>query len=293
MRLLLFGTTGQLGWELNRILPTLGELTALDYPDIDFSRAESVRQVIRSIRPHVIVNAAAFTAVDRAENEPDSVYAINSDAPGIIASEAKAIGSAFVHYSTDYVFDGTKGEPYTEQDTPNPINVYGKSKLAGEQAIEQTGGSYLILRTSLLYSLRGESFVTNVLKWSRQQETMRIVTDQVSNPTWCRMLAEVTTQVLASGHRDIAGWLAERSGMYHCAGDGYASRFEWAREILKHDPHRKEQVVKSLQAAQTADFPTPAQRPLFSALNCDHFHSSFKMRLPDWKYAMKLAMNNS
>ena len=290
MQILLLGKNGQLGWELNRTLAALGNLQAFDYPDIDMAKPESLRHVIKKIQPDVIVNAAAYTAVDKAESEPDLAFLINRDAPAVLAGEAHQVKAALVFVSTDYVFDGTTDKPYCEDDSPNPLNIYGKSKLGGERAIEHSGGTCLILRTSLVYSLRRDSFVTKVLQWSRNNKTLRIVTDQVSNPTWCRMLAETTAQLLAVGRNNIVGWMDERSGIYHLAGDGFTSRYEWALEILKNDPRREEQIVEHVQPALTTDFPTPAKRPLFSALNCSLFYETFGIRLPDWKHALKEAM---
>jgi dTDP-4-dehydrorhamnose reductase len=290
LRILLFGKIGQLGWELCRTLAPLGDITAIDYPEIDLSRAEDVRQVVRAARPQVIVNATAYTAVDRAESEPDAAMAVNGKAPGLLAEEAAGLDAALIHFSTDYVFDGTKGSAYVETDMPNPLGMYGRSKLAGEQAIERVGGAYLILRTSWVYTTRRDSFVTKVLGWSRQQPTLRMVTDQISNPTWARMLAEVTAQTLAKGGENVVDWLAERSGIYHLAGSGWASRMEWGQAILSYDPRPQEQVVREILPAVTADFPTPAQRPLYSALLCDRFTQTFGLRLPDWKAALRLAM---
>jgi dTDP-4-dehydrorhamnose reductase len=293
MRILLFGKYGQLGWELLRTLAPLGEVVALDYPEIDLTQSESLRPFVREARPQVIVNATAYTAVDRAEDEPEIAMAINGRAPGVMAEEARDLGAALIHYSTDYVFDGIKGSPYFETDTPNPLGWYGKSKLAGEQAIREVGGATLILRTSWVYSLRRDSFVTKVLAWSRQQSALRIVSDQVSNPTWCRMLAEVNAQILAMAGKDAAGWIGDRRGVYHLAGDGSASRYEWAQAILACDPRREEQVTRNLEPALTSEFPTPAQRPLNSALNCDRFSDIFGLRLPGWRSALKLAMEVS
>ena len=293
MQILLLGINGQLGWELRRALATLGQVTALDYPQIDLTRPEQARRVIKRIKPQVIINATAYTSVDGAESEAEVALAINRDAPGIIAEEAKALGAVFIHYSTDYVFDGMKSEPYVETDLPNPVNTYGQSKLAGEHEITQIGGIYLILRTSWLYSLRGETFVNKVLKWSRQYETLRIVEDQVGSPTWCRMLAEATAQVMAMGSKNIVDWLTAHSGLYHLAGDGYASRYEWAQEILKYDPSPQEQIVEQLLPSLTSEFSTPARRPLFSALDCTRFYQTFGLRLPDWRNALRLALNGS
>jgi dTDP-4-dehydrorhamnose reductase len=235
------------------------------------------------------LNATAYTAVDRAESEPELALVVNGSAPGYLAEAAASVGAALVHISTDYVFDGAKGSPYIETDAPNPLSVYGRSKWAGEQAIVQVDGAYIILRTSWLYSLRRDSFVTKVLSWARQQTSLRVVADQVSNPTWARPMAEAMAQLLAMGGREIGPWLRERKGIYHLAGDGYASRLEWAQEILRCDPKPHEQIARELLPAWTADFPTPAQRPLFSALDCGLFCQTFGLCLPPWQDALRLA----
>lgn len=293
MRILLMGNKGQLGFELERTLAPLGRVTSVDYPDLDLSEPDSVRKVISSVHPDVIFNATAYTAVDRAETEVDMAMAINVQAPGIMVEEAKKLQALFIHYSTDYVFDGTKNDLYVEQDTPNPINVYGRSKFAGEQAIKAVGGFYLIFRTSWVYSLRRDSFVTKVLEWSRKNQSLRIVSDQISCPTWCRMLAEISAQVLAKGGDRSTEWLGERFGLYHLAGSGIATRFEWAQEILKLDPKRSEQISLKIIPARTEEFPTPAKRPLYTALDCSLFTETFGLRLPDWQIALQLAMEKN
>ena len=291
-RILLFGKFGQLGWDLHRSLAPLGEIIALDYPEIDLIHYNSLDEVIQKEKPDLIVNATAYTAVDQAENEAEIAMAINAHAPKRLAELAQANKAALIHYSTDYVFDGTKGSPYLESDSPRPLGVYGESKLAGELGIEQVSGAYLIFRTSWVYSLRRDSFVTKVLNWARTQTSLQIVADQVSNPTWCRMLAEATTQILAQAGKHPHGWINERRGLYHLAGSGFASRFEWAKKILEYDPLRDEQIVEDIQPALTGDFPTPAQRPLYSALNCDLFTETFGLRLPEWEVALELAMGD-
>ena len=213
MKILLLGSTGQVGWELNRTLLTLGELAALDYPQIDMADPQSIRAVVADHNPELIVNATAFTDVDKAESERELAMAINGAGPGILAQEAKKRGAALIHFSTDYVFDGAKGSPYTEEDEPNPINYYGETKLAGERAIREVGGIYLIFRTSWVYSLRRPCFVTKVLEWAKTKEVLRIVDDQVSTPTWARTLAEATAQVVAQGRGDPLGWLEEKRGL--------------------------------------------------------------------------------
>jgi dTDP-4-dehydrorhamnose reductase len=290
MRILLIGNIGQLGWELERTLAPLGKVASIDFPELDLSDPESVRFVVSDVRPEVLINATAYTAVDRAESEVDIAMAINARGPEIMAEEAKKINALFIHYSTDYVFDGTKNALYFERDTPNPINVYGRSKLVGEQAIEAVGGSYLVFRTSWVYSLRRASFVTKVLEWARVNPTLRIVSDQVSCPTWCRMLAEINAQLLAKDGENPVAWLSDRTGLYHLAGSGIASRLEWAQKILELDPKKQEQISVQLIPAQTDEFPTPAKRPLYSALNCDWFTEVFGMRLPAWQDALRLAM---
>jgi dTDP-4-dehydrorhamnose reductase len=290
MRILLIGKNGQVGWELERTLAPLGEGVAVDFPEIDLANSAGVRNLVRKVQPQVIVNAAAYTDVDKAESEPDLAFAINGTAPRILAEEAKAIGAALIHYSTDYVFDGQKGEPYVETDLPNPINTYGQSKLAGERAIQAVDGTYLIFRTSWVYSTRQKCFITQVLRWAREQKILRIVTDQVGSPTWCRMLAEMTAQVLGMSRDNVAGWLLGKKGIYHLAGDGSVSRFEWAQAILKNDPAGEEKVVQDLLPGRSFEFPSPAQRPPSTPLSCDLFTSVFKLRLPPWEAQLSLAL---
>jgi len=285
MKILVFGKIGQLGWELQRSLAPLGEVIAVDYPQIDLRDPQSVRDWILPGSPDVIINATAYTAVDRAESEPQLAMAINADSVRTMAEEAQKAKAALIHFSTDYVFDGQKGSPYIETDSPNPLSVYGKTKLAGERHIEDVGGSYLILRTSWVYSLRRESFVTKVLEWARQQEVLKIVDDQVSSPTWARMLAEVTALLLARAHDNLFTWIGERSGIYHLAGNGACSRYEWAQAILENDPQPESRLAREILPSKTVDFPTPAQRPLYSALNCEKFSKVFGLTLPHWRDA--------
>lgn len=286
MKLLLFGKNGQLGWELRRTLAPFAEITALDYEDLDLANADELGRRIDELHPEIIVNASAYTDVDGAERDRDKAFAINSAAPRLMAERAAALNAVLIHYSTDYVFDGAKTEPYLEDDPGRPVNVYGISKLAGEQAVQRVGCAYLILRTAWLYSMRGSNFVTKVLKWSRKHEKLHIVDDQISNPTWARVLAQLTAHVVGRGD----SYLRERAGLYHLAGGGYASRFDWAREILKDDPRPEEQKTAEVVRASTADIPTPAARPLFSALNCDRFAQAFGLRAPAWQDELKLAL---
>ena len=197
MRILVTGANGQVGWELQRTLQTLGDVVACDRGTLDLSDPDSIRGKVREIRPDVIVNAGAYTAVDRAESEPELAMAVNGVAPGVLAEEAKQLGALLLHYSTDYVFDGTKAEPYLESDAPNPVSVYGSSKLAGEKAVEAVGGAYLIFRTSWVYGGRGKNFLLTMLRLAGEREELRVVDDQFGAPTWCRTIAEATAQVVA------------------------------------------------------------------------------------------------
>jgi dTDP-4-dehydrorhamnose reductase len=287
MKILLFGAMGQLGTELQGALASYGEIAAYDIHNLNLENTSDVRETIHRVSPDIIVNASAYTAVDQAESEAQKAFTVNGDIPGLFAEEASRLGAFLIHYSTDYVFDGTKGLPYLEGDKTNPLDVYGKSKLAGEEAIQTGNANYLILRTSWVYSRNRSSFVTKVLEWARKQEVLKIVSDQVSNPTWARTLADVTAQLLGKG----LDCLVDRRGLYHVAGNGYASRLEWAKKIIELDPNKQEQKVKEILPALTSDFPTPAQRPLFSALDCSLFQSTFDIALPKWEDALKTAMS--
>ncbi len=292
MRILLIGKNGQVGWELQRTLLPLGEVISLDYPEIDLAGAGGTRKLVREHQPQVIINAAAYTDVDRAESEPELAVTVNATAPGALAEEARDLGALLIHYSTDYVFDGTKASPYTEDDEPAPLNIYGKSKLAGEKAVQQVDGMHLIFRTSWVYSLRRESFVTKVLEWAQQPRALRIVTDQVASPTWCRLLAEVTAQVLVVAGHAPKEWLEERKGLYHLAGAGYASRFEFARAILANLPPGAANRAEEVLPASSDEFPGLVRRPRNSSLDTNKFESTFGMNIPAWEVSLRLALED-
>lgn len=290
MKIVLIGKNGQLGWEFQRTLPALGEVIALGRNDLDVSDLRAVQMTLTDFKPDIIINTSAYTDVDGAEKNFEMATRINSDAPGLMAETARTLHAAFIHYSTDYVFDGRNQRPYTEDDPVNPLNAYGRTKLMGEEQIRQAGEAYLILRTSWVYSLRGNSFVNKVLGWARKYPTLRIVSDQIGSPTWAGMLAEVTTQALIANQAALLDVLQARRGIYHVAGGGYTSRYQWAREILACDSKPTEQLVRAIEPALTADFPTPAVRPLFSALDCSKFKSIFGLSLPDWQGSLRIAM---
>ena len=290
-KILQIGTKGQLGWELLRTCAPLGEVIALDYPTVDLSDSAGLRELVRSTNPDIIINAAAYTNVDKAESEPELARAINATGPGILAEEAKKINAVLVHYSTDYVFDGTKSSPYTEADTPNPLSVYGQTKLEGEQAVMASGCSFLVLRSSWIYSRRS-GFVAKVLEWARTQETIRIVDDQISSPTPARLMAEITASIISKIEAKPNDWMLERKGIYHCACTGYCSRYEWAREVLRLSSNMHTKPGQKLLPALTSDFSTPAVRPLKSRLDSKMFEATFGMKIPHWLKALELAMED-
>lgn len=290
MKTILFGRNGQLGSELQRVLAPLGDVAAVDYQEIDLQNDSAVEEFIRSQSPSVIVNASAYTAVDRAEQEQELAFQVNGRAPELMAKLALELKAAFIHVSTDYVFDGMLGRPYVETDRPNPLNIYGKSKLAGEQSVQRVGGAYLIFRTSWVYSMTGNSFVNKILEWARKNPNLRVVDDQVGNPTWARSLAEMIGQLLEKADDSPFDYFEKYAGVYHLAGRGYVSRFDMAKEIIRLASIREPGLISSLQPARTSEFPAPAERPLFSALDCTHFESTFGLRLPEWQSALEHAM---
>ena len=278
--ILLVGSAGQLGIELARALPAHGEVVALDRAALDLADADAVIAAVRGVRPQFIVNAAAYTAVDRAESEPAQVEAINARAPGILAEEARRCAAVLIHYSTDYVFDGETSAPYDEQSAPNPINAYGRSKLAGERAVTAAGGASLVLRTSWVYGLRGQNFLTTMLRLGGEREELRIVADQIGTPNWTRSLADATALLVGRG----ASELAERAGIYHLSGSGSTSWFDFARAIF--DGAARPRVVP----ITTAEYPTAARRPRRSVLASGKFADAFGFSLPLWGEMLRACM---
>ena len=271
MRILLTGKNGQVGWELVRSLAPLGEVVALDRGDLDLTVPDQIVSAVRAVRPDVLVNAAAYTAVDRAESEPALALQINGAAPGILAEEAKRLGALLIHFSTDYVFDGTKPTPYLETDPPNPINVYGKSKLEGEQAIRATDCRHLILRTSWVYGMRGRNFLLAILRLARELPELRVVHDQIGAPTWCRDLA------LAAARLAEAAAKAGTGSLLHVTSAGETSWYGFAREIL-----RISGVNTPLLAIPSSQYPTPARRPANSLLSNAKLSVEWGTALPFW-----------
>ena len=293
MKVVLIGKNGQLGREFQHTLPHLGNLISLGREDLDVSNHHEVQKTLIELHPNLIINVSAYTEVDLAEAHIAMATSVNSIAPGIMADVARKINAVFIHYSTDYVFDGRKSIPYAEDDITSPLNVYGGSKLKGEEIIKQAGNAYLIFRTSWVYSMWGNSFVNKVLNWARNSKTLRIVSDQVSSPTWARSLAEITTQLLTKNNADLLDSIGEKCGVYHLTASGYTSRYEWAKSILAHDSNSTEQLIQTIEPVSSREFPTLAERPLFSALDCAKFINIFELHPPHWEEALKLAMKST
>ncbi len=282
-KILLTGCAGQLGRELKRSLACLGELHACDRHQLDLANADTLRATLHALAPTVIVNAAAYTAVDKAENDQATADAINARAPGILAEEAKRSGAMLIHFSTDYVFDGTKSTAYTEDDTPAPLSAYGRSKLAGELAIAASGARHLIFRTSWIYGLHGANFMKTMLRLGRRScetgDELRVIGDQVGAPTWTRHLADVTVAALA--RRDGP------EGLYHLAAGGETSWHGYAEAIFAEAQGIGLMETKPVvRRITSADYPLPAGRPANSRLDCAKFQRDFKLALPDWRIGL-------
>lgn len=276
MKILLTGCGGQLGRELKRSLACLGELVACDRQQLDLAKPDALRDAVRAIAPTAIVNAAAYTAVDKAEAEPAAADLINAVAPGILAEEARRLGARLIHYSTDYVFDGSKPAPYTEDDTPKPLAAYGRSKHVGELAIAGSGCRHLIFRTSWVYGLHGANFMKTMLRLGRERGELRVVGDQIGTPTWSRHLADATALVLARSDAP--------SGLYHLAAAGTTNWHEYAEAIFAEA--RRIGLMKNVPVVHriaSADYPLPTPRPANSRLNCSRFQRDFGLALPDWR----------
>jgi dTDP-4-dehydrorhamnose reductase len=287
-KILLTGKDGQVGWELQRTLAPLGDVIATGPSELELTQLDAIRHVVRTTKPDLIVNAGAYTAVDKAELEPELAMAVNGVAPGILAEEAKRIGALLIHYSTDYIFDGTKNSPYTEEDLPNPINAYGKSKLAGERAIQTVGGAYLIFRTSWVYGARGENFLLTILRFAKEREELRIVNDQIGAPTWSRLIAETTASVVSQLLRQRSQFdLA--SGIYHVTCAGEATWYDFAHAIIDRSSFEVRKL--SIIPIPTTDYPLPARRPSNSGLSNSKLNKTFGVVLPNWSFALNLCLD--
>lgn len=286
MNILLTGRNGQVGWELARALLPLGRVHACAHAELDLADAAVVRRTLDEVRPDAIVNAAAYTAVDKAESEPELASAINADAPVLLAQEAKQRGALLIHYSTDYVYDGAKAAPYIETDPTNPLGAYGRSKLAGEAGIRAAGADHLIFRTSWVYAARGANFLRTILRLAAEREELRIVADQVGAPTWARLIAEATAHALRQAMQERSSAKFE-SGVFHLAAAGETSWHGFASAIVAGRGGLRVQRVTPIV---TADYPTPAKRPANSRLDTGAFRARFGLALPDWSDCLQLCL---
>ncbi|MDM8567336.1 dTDP-4-dehydrorhamnose reductase [Candidatus Halobeggiatoa sp. HSG11] len=293
-KILLIAPTGQVGWELHRCVQPLGQILAVGRSHksqafIDLSNPDSIRSVMREVKPDIVINAAAYTAVDKAEKESELAYIVNGTAPSILAEECLRLQSLLVHYSTDYVFDGSSDKPYTEDDPVNPMGIYGASKLAGEQAIISVGGKYLILRTAWIYGLRGNNFLLTMQRLAKERKELKVVSDQIGSPTWSRIIATATAHILAQLNSplyplDIEGL----SGIYHLTCNGQTNWYEFAKSIIA----QYEQQPNILPIT-TDDYPAPAQRPMYSVLSNDKLAKTFGIVLPNWDNGLNLCLTSS
>ena len=282
MKILLLGKNGQVGFELQRSLAPLGEVLALDRNSTthcgDLSHLEGLAETVRVYRPDVVVNAAAYTAVDKAETDAETAHRINALAPEVLSRACAALGAYLVHYSTDYVFNGTGQTPWTETDPTGPLNVYGHSKLAGEQGIAKQGAKHAIFRTSWVYGTEGGNFAKTMLRLAQEREKMTVIHDQFGAPTGAVLLADITATALQAQHR--------LTGIYHLAAAGETTWFDYAAYVLAQAKLRKPDLklaVKEFLPVATTEFPTPAKRPLNSRLNCSHLEQALQLKLPAWQ----------
>jgi dTDP-4-dehydrorhamnose reductase len=273
---------------LGRTLAPLAEVVAVDYPEINLTDTPALRQFVAGTRPAVVVNAAAYTAVDKAETETELCRQVNAVAPGVLAEEAKKIGALMVHYSTDYVFDGAKTSPYVETDAPNPLGAYGRSKLEGDRAVKASGANHLIFRLCWVYGARGQNFMLTMQRLAREREKLRVVGDQFGCPTWSRMIAETTAlalkQVLAGADCSVF------NGEYHLAASGQTNWHGFASRIIELMPEA-ERKCRAMEKITTPEYPTPARRPAYSVLDCGKLRKTFGLRLPDWEASLRQVLD--
>ena len=294
MKCLVTGCRGQVGWELTRSLAVLGEVVACDRSTADLSRPDSLRALVANVRPDAIVNAAAYTMVDKAEEEEALAHVVNADAVGVLAQEARKAGALLVHYSTEYVFDGAKAAPYVESDTPNPLNAYGRSKLAGERAIAVVGGDWLTLRTSWVYGARGKNFLRTMLRLASERETLKVVADQFGAPTSARMIADLTAEILREALRERHAGTFE-SGLFHLTAQGSTSWHGFASSIVEAARAALPDgaiAAREIAAIATSDYPTPARRQNNSRLDNAKLDKRFAVRRQPWEEAMRLVLDD-
>lgn len=293
-RIMLTGANGQVGWELNRSLLPLGDIVALTRKECDLSRPENLPSIVQEIKPDVIINAAAYTTVDKAEEEEALAMTINGTSVGVLAEEAKKCNALLIHYSTDYVFDGTKPSPYTEEDIPNPINVYGRSKLAGEEAMRQVGGRHLIFRTSWVYASRGNNFLKTIRRLVQKRDELSIVDDQIGTPTWARLIAQTTSYCTRQSICEIY-YREFLSDTYNLTMRGETSWYDFAKRIVELICHNQKngRYGCDIKSIKSINYPTPAIRPKNSRIAINKIEKKFQLKMPEWEKALALCIEES
>lgn len=284
MKILLTGKHGQVGFELQRALAPLGEVVAVDHHECDLADVDAIRRLVAEVKPQIIVNPAAYTAVDKAESEPALAEAVNGVAPGVLGEAAARLGALVIHYSTDYVFDGAGQSAYTEADAPNPQSVYGKTKLAGERALQASGADHLIFRTSWVFGAHGGNFAKTMLRLAGERESLKIVADQFGAPTSAALLADVTAQVIGRYRRE--GRTGFPFGLYHLVAGGCTTWHEYAQTVVRAAMAAGKPLkltADDVLSIATADYPLPAPRPSNSRLDTSHLRNTFGLLLPDWQ----------
>ena len=294
MKILITGAKGQVGTELQHRLASFGEIIAIDREELDLVDESGVRSFVRDARPNLVINAAAYTAVDKAESEPELAHALNAVAPRILAEETKKLNGLFVTYSTDYVFDGNASEPFTEESKPNPLNCYGRTKLAGDQAVVSVGGAYFILRTSWVYGSHGQNFLLTMLRLAAEREELRIVDDQVGAPTSARSIADVTAEIIQDAFvgpsfEGQLGHLKAKSGLYNITSAGRISWFGFAQAIFREATIDH---VPRLIPILSSDYPTPASRPKWSVLSGEKLRRTFGIKMPHWESSLRQVLES-
>ncbi|MEQ1530056.1 MAG: dTDP-4-dehydrorhamnose reductase [Methylococcales bacterium] len=291
MKILVTGGTGQVGWELRRTLQALGEVVSVSREQADLSDLDALRRTLQTIKPDIVVNPAAYTAVDKAETDQEQAFLVNAKAPGVLAEEVKKLGGLLIHYSTDYVFDGSNSVAYTETDATNPLNVYGKSKLAGEQAIQAIGCQHLLIRTSWVYAARGQNFLKTILRLAAEREELNIVADQIGSPTWARLIAEVTAHMLRQSVLEIRQD-DFHSDVYNLTSAGSTSWHGFAQAIVNvaHKQGKLQHKNPNIKPIPATAYPVPAPRPANSRLSVSKLETHFNLLMPSWRDALQMCM---
>jgi len=284
--IVVFGKNGQVGHELLNALSNIAIVHSFDMDVVDFTKEKTITATLKQIKPDIIINAVAYTAVDKAEQEQDLAHQVNARGPQVIAEFAEKYNTLFIHYSTDFVFDGQSDKPYLESDIPNPLSVYGSTKLAGEELVLNSGCKSIVLRTSWVYGLRGANFVLTMLRLAHKLEQMKVVDDQLGSPVWCGYIAQTTAKIIENllhDSPDLSHIDENKLGLFHITASTYTSWYGFAQAILEKDPNKKQQICHELSPIPSSEYPTPAERPKWSVLDNSKLQSTFNLDIPSWE----------